>query len=53
VPASKLNYPEIKKNIIHTTQKAEIYMPEYNIMLYCIPEAIATKSVLTGNPFKG
>lgn len=53
MPASKLHYPEIKKNIIHTIQKAENYMPEYNIMLYCIPETIATKSVLTGDPFKG
>lgn len=53
MPASKFNYPEIKKIIIHTTQKAENYMPEYNIMLYCIPETIAAKSILTGDPFIG
>lgn len=28
-------------------------MPEYNIILYCIPEASAAKSVLPGDPFIG
>lgn len=26
-------------------------MPEYNIILYCIPEAIAAKPVLPGDPY--
>lgn len=28
-------------------------MPEYNIILYCIPEASAAKSVLPGDPYIG
>jgi len=49
----KKNYPEIKKIINTHNTEGRNYTPEYNIVLYCIPEESAANSVLPGDPYIG
>lgn len=45
--------PQNQENHNSHNTECRNYMPEYNITIYCIPEASAAKPVLSGDPFRG
>lgn len=48
---STIKLPRNQEIIISHNTEGRNHMPEYNIVLYCIPEARAAKPVFPGDPF--